>query len=70
MNINELNYFKTIQCGRKDKHDVNICYFYHHNHNDKRRELVNTKGEFSLDNKYSNQLGFGSEKLNRQKVLC
>ena len=40
MNINELFYFKTVQCGKKEVHNYDVCYFYHYKQNDKRRMLI------------------------------
>src|SRR5689334_4750824 len=44
MNLNELFYFKTILCPKKENHDYDLCYFYHANLNDIRRIVI----DFSL----------------------
>ena len=83
MNINELFFFKTIQCGKKEAHDVSKCYFYHNDTFDKRRHLLdiaevlakykNTNGEESVDIKdlkvYTNHIGFELGCINKSKML-
>jgi hypothetical protein len=44
MNLNELYFFKTIQCMKKERHDFDTCYFAHHANKDLRRINIDFSG--------------------------
>lgn len=44
MNFNELYFFKTIQCMKRDRHDFDTCYFAHHSNKDLRRINIDFSG--------------------------
>lgn len=81
MNINELYFFKTILCVKKEKHDFDICYFCHPVNTDLRRLLIDFREFFKIASNleddeteiinkahlkyYTNMIGFENDVLNK-----
>lgn len=85
MNLNELFLFKTMPCNKKEKHDLDICYFFHQGNNDTRRPIVDLTQfllKFKENNEtdeiinkalikfYSEEIGYENELLNNMLFKC
>jgi hypothetical protein len=80
MNLNEFFHYKSLICIRKEKHDLDTCYFFHNTNSDFRRHIIDfsylqlreREGNditcLTIDKKcfpfYSAKIGFEDELMN------